>query len=349
MKVGLLNVYSTRNLGDCAIYGALAKMTPSGMVHAVRADAQPVLVPGVEYKRALHDCDMFISVGGDIFNNGRPRLVARRFLKNVSEIRQRADRTICFGQSIPPSCRGVAARYLSASLRRLPAVAVRDEESHAQLREAKVPSVLTYDTAFTLKTPEAARTAARTAYEAAHLDPEKTVVLSLRGHSSLYEGDKNRQESAIGELLKALQDRGHQTAIVIQADHGSADTDWALARSLKRELPATRILDPFEAELPMPPYELFAGMLAIAGGVAAVRYHGAVLRLTAGRMAYVLHYSNKGADLCRRLDVPGGRLGTLGIDEMVKGIESSMGASFNVAPVANHVRSAFDACLARVQ
>jgi hypothetical protein len=34
---------------------------------------------------------------------------------------------------------------------------------------------------------------------------------------------------------------------------------------------------------------------------------------------------------------------------MVKGIESSMGASFNVAPVANHVRSAFDACLARVQ
>ena len=50
-------------------------------------------------------------------------------------------------------------------------------------------------------------------------------------------------------------------------------------------------------------------MFALAQRVIAVRYHTAVLSLAVGTVPFHLHYSNKGRDLCQRLDLPGDDLG----------------------------------------
>ena len=72
-----------------------------------------------------------VGVGGDIFNNSRPALVTRKFLSLARELAGHRQAAFVFGQSLPPSCRGLALRYLSRVFRQLSSVTVRDEESAA--------------------------------------------------------------------------------------------------------------------------------------------------------------------------------------------------------------------------
>ena len=152
--IGLLNAYSTRNLGDASIMAALAQLAPARSARAVIRDARSIDVPGVSIGETFGDSRRFVSVGGDIFNNARAPLVTRSFLSNVLEIRREAERAIVFGQTIPSSCGWLGLSLLSAALRQTCGVVVRDRESHDLLRRKGVPADLSYDTAFVLKPSE---------------------------------------------------------------------------------------------------------------------------------------------------------------------------------------------------
>ena len=91
---------------------------------------------------------------------------------------------------------------------------------------------------------------------------------------------------------------------------------------------------------------MLTAIFAIANIVVAVRYHGAILRLITGRKCYVLHYSNKGSDLCQRLGIAGSALGGAVDDTLLGEIEASGEAAFDATPYARHVRESFTAGLA---
>ncbi len=76
-----------------------------------------------------------VSVGGDIFNNARPKLVTRRFLELVQELRSHDPRSsFVFGQGLPSSCKGLSLAWLAHAMGRLSSVTVRDTLSHARLQ-----------------------------------------------------------------------------------------------------------------------------------------------------------------------------------------------------------------------
>ena len=339
MTIGLINLYSTRNLGDAAIYAALAQMSPNGKVAGILDEENPTFINGFSAQSNLNACSSFISVGGDIFNNARPKLVTRRFLSNICALNSERHRTMLFGQSIPRSCRGIAFALLANSIRNVAAAVVRDEESHTRLKLAGVSVDLSYDTAFILKTNQTAHTEAISLFSSLGLEPSKTAVISLRNESSMY-GETGNEKQLI-DICKSLSARGHQIALVIQADGDMADTDRILATRIQQACPKSIILDPFLATPPVEPWALLTAILAIANIVVAVRYHAAILRLITGRKCYVLHYSNKGSDLCQRLGLAGSALGDCVDKNLIHDIEASGLAVFDATPYARHVRESF--------
>ena len=342
MKTGLINTYSTRNLGDAAIYAALAGLAPGGRVFAALQDDHPTLVPGLERTGRLGKMDIYISVGGDIFNNGRPGLVSRRFFSLIREARSDPARSISFGQSIPPSCRGFALSMLAATLRRFAAVTVRDEESFKLLRSRGVDANLSYDAAFMLRPSPKAIGAAHRLFQDQELDPNKTALISLRGGSELYGLGDNETDKMIAVLIRQLQNRGHRTALLLQSDCDHADGDRKQARRLSERLGDIPVIDPFTAEAPLPSFQLMMGALAIANLVAAVRYHAAVLRLAAGRQPYILHYSNKGQDLCQRLGLSGQCFADPLGDAAIADLEATSNSAFDPDPITRDVESRFN-------
>jgi polysaccharide pyruvyl transferase WcaK-like protein len=339
MTIGLINLYSTRNLGDAAIYAALAKMSPHGKVTGMLDEENPTLIRGFTASSSLQECSSFISVGGDIFNNARPKLVTRRFLSNLHALNTQRRRTLLFGQSIPRSCKGLSFALLANSIKKIAAAVVRDEESYKRLRQAHVSIELSYDTAFVLKTNPSATVEAISLFSSLGLEPSKTAVISLRNESSMY-GESGSEKQLI-TICKNLSARGHQIALVIQADGDSADTDRLLATRIQKACPKSVILDPFLAIPPLEPWALLTAIFAIANIVVAVRYHAAILRLITGRKCYVLHYSNKGSDLCQRLGLAGTALGGGVDDHLIKAIEATGQAAFDPTPYARDVHESF--------
>ena len=339
MTIGLINLYSTRNLGDAAIYAALAQMSPDSSVAGILDEACPTLINGFAARTNLDDCSSFISVGGDIFNNARPRLVTRRFLSNIRALNSQRRRTLLFGQSIPRSCKGISFALLANSIKKIAAAVVRDEESYRLLKEACVPIELSYDTAFALEPNPSATAEAISLFSSLGLEPSKTAVISLRNESSMY-GETGGEKQLVA-ICKSLVARGHQIALVIQADGDMADTDRVLANNIQKACPQSVILDPFLAAPPLEPWALLTAVFALANIVVAVRYHAAILRLITGRKCYVLHYSNKGSDLCQRLGLAGSALGGQVDNCLISEIESSSQAIFDPTPYARHVRESF--------
>lgn len=346
MHIGLLNMYSTRNLGDAAIYSALAAMSPGESVSGPLQEERPTPVRGLLRGASLRPCNGFVSVGGDIFNNARPRLVTRRFLQNVNALRAAPSSTMLFGQSIPRSCRNLAFVGLAQTLKSLGYVAVRDRESHDRLTAAGVRAELTFDTAFALPPQRHARAEALRLFAMAGLHSEKTILVSLRNQSELYA--ENGGEDQILSIAQALTRRGHQIGLLIQADGDSADSDRFLARRIQQAIPESRILDPFECAAPHEPWAVLSALLGLARAVVAVRYHAAVLRMVEGRQPFVLSYSNKGEDLCRRLNQPGSTLGAGDVSSLVTQIEASAECDFDAATVRADVLSHYSNGLSRI-
>lgn len=339
--VGLLNTYSTRNLGDAAIMLALTRLCPGRLTHAVIRDAEAVPVPGLSVRSDLSECHSFISVGGDIFNNARPWLVTRNFLRNVLAIKRVADRAIVFGQTVPASCGWLGLSLLASALRGTGGVVVRDRASCHLLAAKGIRAELSFDAAFTLRPAQPGLQAAARLYQEAGLQPERVALLSVRPFDALYPHDRNAFLCRMATLAALLLGRGHQVAVLIQADVDAHDGDRAVAAELCARVPDVVVLDCFAGAHQDDRVGLLIGALSIANIVVAVRYHAAVLRLAAGRRPYHLYYARKGEDLHARLGLAGGPLADFDPAAALAGIEATAMQDFDAAPLAADVHGAF--------
>lgn len=348
MKLGLISTYSTRNLGDAAIYSALAQLAPERRVHCNLAESYPTLVRGLERNGTLAGCDAFVSVGGDIFNNARPKLITRRFLSLLWEVLSHGRHAFVFGQSIPPSCRGMALRLLSGAFRRLGPIVVRDTQSYRLLKDHGIAAELSHDTAFVLRPQTTAIHAAYALLEQHGLSPERTVLISLRGGSTMYGLDNGECDRDLAVITHQLTARGHQPALLVQADCNAGDTDKMQATRLAKIAGGVPVIDPFTILPPLSPCDVLTALLSVVNIVVGVRYHSAILRLVSGRAPFVLYYSNKGRDLCERLNLPGQRLSSGVDDDLILAIEKSGEMSFDPNPISRDVTQHFNNCLQKV-
>lgn len=339
--IGLVNTYSTRNLGDAAIMSSIARLCPGGVAAACIDDESPLPVGGLIRVPSLNSSRRFISVGGDIFNNARPWLLTRAFASNVSRLASIGPRGMIFGQTIPSSCRGLSLMLLAAAARRLAAVVVRDAESHRLLQRHGVPTILSYDTAFVAALQQQGLERGRALLAAEGLSPERVALISVRPFDAMYPTDQSASDDRIIAIAEALAARGHQPAILVQSDVSAADSDIDIAQRLVGRCPGLKVVDCVNAPADPEPVATLIGVLALANIVVAVRYHTAVLRLVAGRQPFNLFYSRKGQDLGRRLGLPGCHIDTLGPDLPLSAIESTANVSFDPHPISAHVRGAF--------
>lgn len=349
-RVGLINTYSTLNLGDAAIYNALARLIGSDAeIVATVQDTQPNPVAGVSFRPTLGPCNLYVSVGGDIFNNSRQWLITRQFLRNLDELRRRPSRTILFGQSIPRSCHGLSLALLCRRLRRLAAVCVRDADSHRRLRDAGVAARLSYDTAFALTPEPGAATAAQGILRSAGVDAEQAALISVRAFDSMYAHDNDRFLRRMVELCRKLEAGGLRPVILVQSRAYAADNDLAVAAAIQAEVPDVAVFDPFVAQVGLEHWQLAMGALRSAAVVVGIRYHTTVLALAAGRLPYNLHYSNKGRDLSERLALPGCDLAGFDPAGELESILATAQRPFDPAPIRTHVRESFAVCRAAAE
>lgn len=346
MRIGLINAYSTLNLGDAAIYSAFRKLLPGVDLVGCVQDERPDPTLGVTFlPERPRNCEAYISVGGDIFNNSREWFVTKAFLMNLAELRHSARHTFLFGQSIPRSCHGLSFFLLQRYFKRLAAVCVRDAESHQRLCAAGVPARLSFDIAFVLESSPLAETAARQSLERLAIDPAQAAVLSVRGFDSMYGHDNDAFVARMAQLSVELYAAGLRPVILIQSGAYGSDNDLEVAAAIQARAPGTAVLNPFVEQPEVPSWQLAMALFSLVDIVIAVRFHTAVLSLAAGRVPYHLHYSNKGRDLCRRLDLPGCDLASLDPPSTFPAILATRGRLFAHEPVREQVRRDFQWCL----
>ncbi len=346
--VGLINTYSTLNIGDSAIYSALASLATNAHLIGQFQDAEPEYTPGVQIHKQLEPCDAYISVGGDIFNNAREHLVTQTFLKNLHQLMRSPRNTMLFGQSIPRSCHGLSFRALAFGLRRLAAVCVRDAESHQRLKQAGVEALLSYDTAFSLTVSDAAQAEVRQACQQLDIALEQAVLISLRGFDGMYTHDNAAFQRHLVTLCQRLTQRGHQPVLLIQARAYGADNDLNIADQIQQQAPQARIFNPFAIPSACANWELVMAALALCRTSIAIRYHTAVLSLATGRMPFNLYYSNKGQDLSVRLGIPGCNLNQFDPDTQLATIEATASQTFDHATLRQQVLQDFQTCYQKV-
>ncbi len=346
MRIGLINAYSTLNLGDAAIYSAFRKLLPDAELVGCVQDERPDPSLGVTFlPDRPRNCGAYVSVGGDIFNNSREWFVTKAFLQNLAELRHSPKRTILFGQSIPRSCHGLSFLLLQRYFKRLAAVCVRDAESHQRLCAAGVPARLSYDVAFVLESSSPAEAAARQCLERLAIDPGQAALLSVRGFDSMYGHDNGAFVARMAQLSVELTGAGLRPIVLIQSGAYGSDNDLEVAAAIQARAPGTAILNPFVADPAVPSWQLAMALFALADCVVAVRFHTAVLSLAAGRVPFHLHYSNKGRDLCRRLNLPGCDLASLDPPSALPAILATRGRRFDHQPIREQVRRDFQWCL----
>ena len=348
MNLHLLSEYSSHNLGDAVIYETLAQLAAPLVVRSRMAPGERRHARGLQGAVPSTPTDAWLSVGGDVFNNARPALLTRRFACQLLQLAVAPPaRCFAFGQSVPASCRGLAFGLLARAMRRLAGVTVRDEASHQRLREAGVAAELSWDIAFAYRPVGAALPAACQLLEQAGVDPARCVLISVREFDAMYPHDNERFVTRIAELCRLLRGRGHQPALLLQADAAGSDSDRRVAARIGARVADLPVIDPFAAAPHGHPVDALLGLLALARGAVAVRYHTAVLRLLAGLVPYSLHYSVKGRDLARRLRLPGTDLDDLDPAAAIAGIEASFERDHDPWAQHAHVTQAFGAQLAQ--
>lgn len=346
MAIGLINTYSTLNVGDAAIYGALHRLLPQQTLLAQVQDQNPDQGVGVHFVSQLpRNCAAYISVGGDIFNNAREWFLTKAFLQNLNQLRCDPSRTLLFGQSIPRSCHGFAFLLLRQCLLSLGAVCVRDAESYVRLRQAGVAARLSFDTAFALECSPSALALARQLFSAQGLEPHRAAVVSVRGFDSLYRNSNARFLESMTNLCRGLQHHGFTPVLLIQSRAYGADNDLDIARQLKERVSGSVVVDPFVDHPLVPNWQLAMAVIALSELVVAVRYHTAVLALASGRVPYHLHYSNKGRDLCSRLALPGCNLGDMNPNAILPAVLATAGQTFDHQALRERVQRDFRFCL----
>lgn len=339
MKIGLINLYSSQNLGDAAIYAALQQLLHDHQVAALLNPSQEKLIRDLPIASPKTSCDAYISVGGDIFNNARPWLLTRTFLSNLRQLQKQPAQTLIFGQSIPRSTQSLAFSHLCRTLKKLSSVTVRDEESWQRLIAAGVKAELSYDLAFIHKPIESAVTVARALFASLQLQPERTVLISLRHFDSMYPHDNQRFIAALILLCHRLQETGLKPALLIQSD--AEGSDFEIANVISQKVGSVPLIDALNHPKTLKAHQFLQGLLAIAGLAVGVRFHTSVLAMAAGRLPYNLYYSNKGQDLSQRLAVPGCQVKDFKPEEGIAPLVECVGRPFNDDLPRRHLLSAW--------
>lgn len=335
MNPALIHFYSEQNVGDAAILAALKKLTGERSLDIL----------GLDEKEKASTASALISVGGDIFNNGRPGLVTRRFLSKLGQLRWVPERTMLFGQSIPPSCDGISLRLLAMHLKRISSVTVRDPLSVEKLRSCGVDARLSVDNVFALSGAEADKEAGRRLFTQAGLAPEQTALFSIRSFNHMYRTDEADYLNRIAATMRKLIDEGLSVAVLLQAEVNEADSDQAQSATLLAQVPELKILDPFRSE--GEPWRVALGALDAAKTVIGTRYHTAIFRMICGKMPVGIWYSNKGEDLHSRFGVPGGASDSFDPAEIAAMALAHADTEFDAEPLRRQVEqdfySAYDA------
>ena len=349
MAIGLINTYSTLNLGDAAIFSAFRHLLAQEELLACVPDQQPDTNLGITFLcQPPRHCQSYVSVGGDIFNNSREWLVTRAFLRNIKQLQLAPSRTILFGQSIPRSCHGTSFLLLRQSLAKLAAVCVRDAESQSRLRRAGVKSRLSFDAAFVLQTNGMALEHAEQRMRSHGIEPAIAAVLSVRMFDSHYLHSNERFLEGMTVLCKSLAAEGRRPVVMIQSRAYGADNDLEIARILQERVPSTTIFDPFLDGAPVPSWQLAMAVFSMVDLIIAVRFHTAVLALAAGRVPYHIHYSNKGRDLCQRLGLPGCDLNRFNPETALSSIIATRQHQFDHRQLRSRVNDDFQWCLSQL-
>ena len=354
-RIALVNTYSTYNLGDAAIYSALALMFsrsaahPGVSGHSIVADirdARPYPIPDLCFGPVQHPSDLYVSVGGDIFNNSREWLITKQFLLNLRDLRRHPRRTILFGQTLPRSCHGLSLALLTRVLRRLAAVCVRDGESHRRLRQAGVDATLSYDTAFALTSHPAGGEQAEQVLLSQGVALNQAALLSVRGFDAMYGHGNDRFHTQMVQLCRDLVRHGLRPVVLVQSQAYAADNDLTVASALAGEVPELVVFNPFDIETGLQHWQLAMGALQRAAVSIGVRYHTSVLALAAGRLPYNLFYSNKGRDLSSRLGLPGCELSRFESAACLQEILATANQRFDPEPIRSDVVAHFRRCVA---
>ncbi len=357
----LINAYSTNNVGDAAIYNALLTMSQQ---HGFNQ----VVLPHIEESRAtlqqrigniekklssVSPCQQsLLAVGGDIFNNSRPKFVTRRFLKNAAQLSVAPKRTALFGQSIPRSCRGISFKWLCHKLRKIASVTVRDQESFQRLQSAGVNAKLSYDSVFAAEVNVDTVGLIQELYGAKNQNQlSELALISIRSFDQMYPQDSKKFMQAIVQLIRRLEKYGLSVGILLQSQVDASDGDANVIRHIQNECDVN-VLDPFQIHQKLPhlkPWEISQGLIELSQLVIGVRYHTSIFRLMGGKMPFNIHYSNKGADLCHRLNVPGVSVDEFSVEKNFQDIVKTIDQSFAPGSIATQVREDFAQAIQRTQ
>ena len=348
LTLGLVNTYSTLNIGDAAIYSSLTALASEAKVVAQFRDSEPEYIPGLQILPQIGRCNGYISVGGDIFNNARESLITKAFIENLLQLRRDPKHTFLFGQSIPRSCHGLSFQALAFCLRQLAAVCVRDTESHQRLTASGIPAILSFDAAFALLVSEKAQEKAKQILHTLAIAPDSAALISLRTFDSMYKHDNQKFQRQLVALSRKFCQQGYQPVLLIQSQAYGADNDLAMAEEIRKEVPQVKIFNPFTVNSEFAKWELVMGALAISGLIVAIRYHTSVLALASGRVPFNLYYSNKGKDITKRLQIPGCSLEEFDPDVHGDRIAATSMATFDHDTIRQQVKEDFQKCYSRI-
>jgi len=230
-QLRLINVYSTSNIGDAAIYASFSNMAQAFDVYWPdnQTELQQHLADAVLPMHNEASMDVNLSVGGDIFNNAREGFITKTFIHNLRQLLQNSNHTGLFGQSIPRSCHGLSFKLLSMTLKRLAAVTVRDVESHDRLIKAGVNARLSYDAVLSL-TPQKnwLQETRASLLEAGH-EPEKMALLSLRPFDKMYRYNTADCLKMLTKLCQQFEYYGYHPTVLHHAQLYQPNQSVAMA------------------------------------------------------------------------------------------------------------------------
>lgn len=346
-KLGLVNVYSTNNIGDAAIYASFSQMArefdvywPDNTTELAEHLAQAVL----PFEDQI-ELNAKMSVGGDIFNNGRERFITKTFLKNLAQLVQSRKTTGLFGQSIPRSCHGMSFKLLCMVLKKLPAVTVRDLESHQRLLKADVKARLSFDSVLGISPEQVWLEETKNSLIGLDHDLKKMALISLRPFDRMYRYNTADCLKMLTKLCRKFEYYGYHPTVLHHAQVDPRDGDAQMIAVLKESIPELRVIDPFTTNTKLLPWQYGFAATALAEVVIGIRYHTSIFRMAAGKMPYNLYYSNKGEDLCKRLKVPGMAIDQFNASVNIEKVLETADLTFDASHYAECVRQDFRATL----
>ena len=348
-NVELLNGYSLKNIGDEAIYYSIKELIPFECnIHCyLPKEFRKVgnLIFSNQENESRIAKDVYISVGGDIFNNARKYFITKEFLKNAYTLRKHNKKAFLFGQSIPDSCQGIAYQYLVRSLKKLSSVVVRDNESYQRLKRSGVPVKLSFDTAFYSEVCSDARLQAIDIFENKGLSTKNSLIISVRNFNKMYRHDNEKFLSRLTKLINLAHEDNIDCAILIHSNVDTNDNDQSISKLLKQKTKNLKIINPFDlSKNIIAPHKLAMAILENSRYMLGVRYHTSVLSLASGRLPYNLYYSNKGKDLSERLSIPGSSIDSFEPEKVLMELKKNMPFHFDCTKIKKQVKNDFEEC-----